>query len=200
MSEVFPRRNLSDEAEPWGREMESRVVTLEGIAAAAKSKVAGQNRTTASTLGDLTRQLDRLDALYRAIPKPAQTIGDNSGFGLSGGWQTIAVANVNVPYGTSHAEVFAMGSAFLTNTTGSLVGGSMRLVANGNASPAQPYATFSDVAGFHASITPGFSWRFPVAQGATVAIALQVNPLDAATWGAHASNYATVAGMVTFTG
>lgn len=200
MPDVFPRRNLSADAEPWGREVEKRIVDMEGVASAAKSGVAGQNRTTASTLGDLTRQLQRLDDLYRSIPKPAQATGTRTGFGLSGGWQTIAAVDVGVPQDATHTDIFVAGSAFLTNTTASLVGGSMRIVVGTEVSPAQPYGTYSDVGGFHASITPGYSWGMDVTPGGFFTVSLQVNPQDAATWGAHADNYATVAAMMTFTG
>lgn len=200
MPDVFPRRNLSADSEPWGREVEARIVTLEGVAASAKSNVAGQNRTTASSLSDLARQLNRLDVLYRSIPKPAQATGSSGGFGLSAGWGTIAEAKITVPDKAARADVFAMASGFLTYTSGSVVAGQMRLVAGGNASPGQPWATYSDAGGFHASITTGFTWSIPVTPGTLLSIALQVNPDNAATWGVNAANYATVAAMVTFTG
>lgn len=200
MTDVFPRRNLSSDSEPWGREVESRIVTLEGIAGAAKSGISGQNRTTAATLGDLSRQLARLDALYRSIPKPSQATWTATGFGLASGWQSIASVSIMVPDGSNSASIYASGSGFLTNTAGSVIAGSMRLVAGGNASTAQPWSTFSDVGGFHASITPSYSWTLSVTAGTPLNIGLQVNPADAATWGANTSNYATVAALVSFTG
>lgn len=65
MSDVFPRRNLPDDgkghsAEPWGREVEKRIVDNEGSLLSLQQSFQGQNRNTASSLGDLATQASNL--------------------------------------------------------------------------------------------------------------------------------------------
>lgn len=65
MSDVFPRRNLPDDgkghsAEPWGREVEKRIVGNESSLLSLQQSFQGQNRNTASSLGDLATQASNL--------------------------------------------------------------------------------------------------------------------------------------------
>lgn len=60
--DVFPRRNLPDDgkgasAEPWGREVETRIEGAEASIQSITQSLAGQNRSTASSLGDLASQV-----------------------------------------------------------------------------------------------------------------------------------------------
>lgn len=57
MSDVFPRRNLPDEAEPWGREHDKRVLSLESNVESIQRGLQGQNRNTASSLSNLGDQI-----------------------------------------------------------------------------------------------------------------------------------------------
>lgn len=65
MTDVFPRRNLPDDgkghsAEPWGREVEKRIVGAESSLETLQQSFSGQNRNTASSLGDLATQASNL--------------------------------------------------------------------------------------------------------------------------------------------
>lgn len=62
MTDVFPRRNLPDDgrgnsAEPWGREVEKRIIAVEDTSEALTQSLLGQNRSTASSLTDLAAQV-----------------------------------------------------------------------------------------------------------------------------------------------
>lgn len=57
MTDVFPRRNLPDEAEPWGREHDKRVIALETGLDSLQKGLQGQNRNTASSLASLGDQI-----------------------------------------------------------------------------------------------------------------------------------------------
>lgn len=195
---VFPRRNLSPEAEPWGREVELRTVSLESAVRSLTSDVAGQNRTGAATSGDLARKLQRLQVLLDSIPVTRQNSAEASGFGLSGGWQTIASATVQAPEDKNNAEVLAVATGRLESTSSSLVTGSARLAYPGGTTPEFPFAWFPGSGNFVAIFNPTFSWAQGVPPGSAISVSLQVNPDDAATWGPTARNYASVTVFATF--
>lgn len=60
MVDIFPRRNLPPQAEQWGREVESRVVSAESDIEAVQQALSGQNRNTASSLSVLAQQVSDL--------------------------------------------------------------------------------------------------------------------------------------------
>lgn len=60
MSDVFPRSNLPDEAVPWGRAHDERVISLEKGLGAVNQSVQGQNRNSASSLAVIARQIQKL--------------------------------------------------------------------------------------------------------------------------------------------
>lgn len=60
-NDVFPRRNLPDEAEMWGREHDKRVVAIEDQIIAVKQSLTGQNRNTASSLSVLGNQITAIE-------------------------------------------------------------------------------------------------------------------------------------------
>lgn len=55
--DVLPRRNLPDDAEPWGRNMETRTSDLRSDVTAIQQSLQGQNRNTASSLAVLGAQV-----------------------------------------------------------------------------------------------------------------------------------------------
>lgn len=57
MNDVFPRRNLPDDAEPWGREHDNRVLSLENTVDTIKNSLLGQNRNNASSVQVLADQV-----------------------------------------------------------------------------------------------------------------------------------------------
>lgn len=60
MPDVFPRRNLNPEAEPWGRAHDDRVLALESAVGIVGQSVQGQNRNTASSLSVIAQQLQTI--------------------------------------------------------------------------------------------------------------------------------------------
>lgn len=60
-NDVFPRRNLPDEAEMWGREHDTRVVAIENQIVAVRQSLTGQNRNTASSLSVIGDQLTAIE-------------------------------------------------------------------------------------------------------------------------------------------
>lgn len=59
--DVFPRRNLPDGAEPWGRAHDDRVLGLERDVQSLGQSLSGQNRNTASSLASLADQIRTLE-------------------------------------------------------------------------------------------------------------------------------------------
>lgn len=62
MNDVFPRRNLPDDAEPWGREHDRRVYALESGVSSLEAALQGQNRNNASSIQTLGEQVNDLGA------------------------------------------------------------------------------------------------------------------------------------------
>ncbi len=60
MTDVFPRRNLPDEAEQWGRAHDDRVISLEQSVASLQQSLSGQNRNSASSIQTLSTQVKDL--------------------------------------------------------------------------------------------------------------------------------------------
>lgn len=67
MSDVFPRRNLPDHAEMWGREVESRVTDVGGKVEIVGQQVQSLNRNTASSLSLLADQITKLEEAQEDI-------------------------------------------------------------------------------------------------------------------------------------
>lgn len=62
MSDVFPRRNLPDDADPWGRAHDDRVLSLETSIEVLNQSLLGQNRNSASSLETLADQVRAVEA------------------------------------------------------------------------------------------------------------------------------------------
>lgn len=60
MTDVFPRRNLPIEAEPWGRAHDERVIALEDGVTRLGQSLSGQNRNSASSIQTLADQVKDL--------------------------------------------------------------------------------------------------------------------------------------------
>lgn len=60
MPDVFPRRNLSPGAEPWGRAHDDRVLALESAMEIVSQSVQGQNRNSASSLAVIAKQIQKI--------------------------------------------------------------------------------------------------------------------------------------------
>lgn len=98
--DVFPRRSLPDEAEPWGRTVEDRLIALEKAVLAAEGSIQGLNRNIAATTSNLSDQIKSV-----VIPESMEIT--TSDFSLSGvsTWATVASVTVTPPPGTSNTIV-----------------------------------------------------------------------------------------------
>lgn len=67
MPDIFPRRNLPNDAEQWGRAHDERVLSVEGQIETIRQSLSGQNRNTASSLESLANQLRSIEAQQDAI-------------------------------------------------------------------------------------------------------------------------------------
>lgn len=199
--DVFPRRNLGP-GEEWGREMEERVIDTENILGSLSQVVQGGNRTSASSLGDIGRQIQELQALYRSIPKVTQATVSSSGFGLAGGWQTVCTGSIPVPANMNRVEVALYGVVWMRATLGAqtLVQAWSRVVIAGNQGPS--FITSADAydPGLGATNAPQHSLEFAVVPGSTFNIALQVLPADPAAFPYSGDNYAVITALSSFTG
>lgn len=139
MSDVFPRRNLPEEAEPWGRAHDQRVLALEDGFTRLGQSLSGQNRNSASSIQTLADQVKDLvgrvgysalsaDSLTWATPTTTPyTFGPSLTFTLSGprvvSIQTsvTGVASVLATNATTSAFAMLRGAIFVN---GSVVAGS----------------------------------------------------------------------------
>lgn len=62
ITDVFPRRNLPGDAEPWGRELENSARSQSYRLANLREAARGSNRATAGQFGVLGRQIDGVAA------------------------------------------------------------------------------------------------------------------------------------------
>lgn len=67
MADVYPRRNLPDEAEQWGRDVEGRVTGLGTSVQIVGQEVQSLNRNTASSLSVIAKQITELEQAQAAI-------------------------------------------------------------------------------------------------------------------------------------
>jgi len=67
MPDVFPRRNLPDLAEQWGRDVEGRVLNLDTSIQIVGQEVQSLNRNTASSLSVIANQITQLEQAQAAI-------------------------------------------------------------------------------------------------------------------------------------
>lgn len=74
MADVFPRRNLPDLAEQWGREVETRVSSLNTGVEIVGQQVQSLNRNTASSLALLADQITKLEEAQEAIEEAQRDI------------------------------------------------------------------------------------------------------------------------------
>lgn len=67
MADVYPRRNLPGEAEEWGRTVETRTDENSNALESLALSVAGQNRSTASSLEAIAAQLTAIQSVQTSI-------------------------------------------------------------------------------------------------------------------------------------
>jgi hypothetical protein len=199
-TDVFPRRNLGGESEEWGREVEARVRAVEYAILGQQQNLSGANRTSASSLQELSRQLQALENLVNAIPKVVQSSQTSTGFGLGSGWNTIVSASITVPANVSTGTISANGSALLVSpSTSTVVTSRSRLVVAGTAQGEIPNAWYPGSGDFRSIAVPSAARSFSVSPGSTITVSFQANPDDPASYPSNPSSYAVLSLIGTFT-
>lgn len=84
-SDVFPRRNLPGDAEPWGRAIEGRVVGTEKALESANQFLAADNRAFASQAALLSAQINRIaeSSIYVVTTR---TVTNTTGLNYTSSW------------------------------------------------------------------------------------------------------------------
>jgi uncharacterized coiled-coil protein SlyX len=199
-TDVFPRRNLPGEAEEWGREVEDRVRRVEYALAGQQQGLSSANRTSASSLQELSRQLQQLQTLFDSIPKVVQSSQTATGFGLGSGWNTIVSTSITVPSGVTTGTISANGSALLVSpSTSTVVTSRSRLVVAGTAQGEIPNAWYPGSGDFRSIAVPSAARSFSVTPGSTITVSFQANPDDPASYPSNPSSYAVLSLIGTFT-
>lgn len=195
MVDSFPRRNLSPESEEWGREVETRVNTLQALADGLLNSTGGLNRTSASTLGELSFQLSELERLYQTIPRNQAATSHSSGFAVGAGWTTVTKLTLSDSE-ASHGNVVAVVGGLLVSGAGSsLVGTESRLLLNGStASPIYPGAYFPNTL-WYTPLLPTFAWEFT---GNSATVEYQIRAEDAAMYPAGTASQVSLSLSATF--
>lgn len=191
--DVFPRRNLPDEAEEWGREVETRISNAELASSVSGKSISGLNRTTASSLDTLAYQVGEIKRLQDSIPVAQQRTAQATNFGLpSSGWNTIATTSFVVS-GDGYLSVTAVASGQLVSSTGpGLKTCEYRLVAGSDASAvidglfASPSGTWVN------NFMVTWAWGISPPANSAVNISLQARPADTSSWGAGSGSYAVL--------
>lgn len=208
-NDVFPRRNLPGDADAWGRVIEDNIRDLKRAFLGQKENVKSDNRATASTFQELSRQVVRIgealedvQAGLRAIPKPVQSLASEANFGLSGGWNTVASTSITVPEGVTFASIAAYGSGqVVSETTTSNVETQYRVVVPGiGAQPAAPGPWAVGYGDFRTILLPSYAWNASVTPGQVLTAQFQVQPEDASAYPPNSKSYAVITLRAIFTG
>ncbi len=207
--DVFPRRNLPGEAEEWGRKVEDRIRGLEVLSQGQQTNLQSENRSSASSLQELSRQIlklranqEALDAALRAVPRTVQSTNQTSGFGLSGGWNTVVTASITVPENMYTCRLLVIGSGqVVTATTTQNVESSYRLNVPGvGISPEAPGPWATGYGDFRTVLTPSYGWTFNTSPGQVITAQFQVQPTDGGAYPSNNNSYAVLSALATFTG
>lgn len=204
VGDIFPPANLPPEAGEWRRAIEQRIINAEYGGVVAETDISAQNRTSAAGFADLSRQVQRvnqayvqLEAVVLALPVPMVRSGGANGFGLGGGWQTVASATVTPPSGKPNCTITAFGSAFLRASGGASYVLRSRVVIAG--SVGAEFLSSNAASGFtEATVGPTHGRTFSTTSAFTVDIQFQAD--NPGSYSANGENYAVIVADATFTG
>lgn len=208
-NDVFPRRNLPGEAEAWGRVVEERVRNVEYGLIGNRTGLQSENRASASSLQEISRQIVQLqanqaalDAAIKATPRTVQSTNQSSGYGLGGGWNTVVSTTVTVPAGMTQCKLLVVGSGqVVTATTTQNVENAYRVNVPGlGPAPAAPGPWTVGYGDFRTVLTPAYGWNFPVSPGQVITAEFQVVPYDETAYPPNGNSYAVITALATFTG
>lgn len=195
--DVFPPYNLPDEAVPWGREVQKRVIAGEDSEVQLTQKVDNGLRATAGQLSALADQINGLSDVINALPVTITETSQFTGGGLTGSYTTVASVTIPAPTGKASASVTAIGNAaYLDTVTGGLTTSYMRILINGVVS--LDFAASKDAGATQVNnvLSGTYSTRLLSPLGVTVD--LQARGLNGSAFPPSFSNYANLTALVTF--
>lgn len=193
MVDMFPPRGMPGQvAENWARVSENRTMALETGLRALEQASAGDNRSLASQIAQLTN-------LVNSMPLSSATGARATGFGISGSYATYVSANLTVPSGKTTMNVMCIGSgAVLDTTTGGLTTAYGRCVIGAAAGGEFPAAKDAGVSQVNNIITASHTGTFPVVPGTVITVAFQMYGLSPTAFAARPSNFAQIAVQAVF--
>lgn len=167
---VFPPRNLGRLADPWGREVEERLLRLRRASEAGGRYLKGQNRYSASSLGLIAQRLQalregglqleqaalELQENLEAVPIVRQAYNYSNNFSVpTSGWTTRSTASLTVPEGKTRASIIVAGQSRLWDTGQDTPGGSLIWPFNPNTDVTSEYGPRNLTGNFHEGIDFG---------------------------------------------
>lgn len=195
MTDVFPRRNLPPDAENWGREFERRTVDTEKEVKSLDQSLQGLNRSTASSLQTLARQI-------KQIPITDVAGIRRDGFAVGSSFATLTSLDIESKPNRT-ASIFFTAEAGAEAVTGvSVTDLFMRVVVNGQARPDvyMPFAGFGGSTGGGNRSAGVTSESIQAREDQNITIQLQMRSSDPSLTPTRASNYATIYAMVVYSG
>lgn len=203
-TDIFPPFNLPNEAIPWGRVVQRRVVEGEISEGQLAQKVDNGLRATSGQLTSLSRQVNSLaeviqtlSGVIASLPISLTESSRTSGGGLSGSWATVASTEIAYPEGKTQASVTAIGNAAYLDTLSSGATSSyLRIVINGGTSP--EFAASKDAGATRVNNVLSGTHSRNLSGGSSVTVSLQAYGLNGSAFPPSPSNYANLTTLITF--
>ena len=199
MTDVFPRRNLSPDAEEWGREVENRIYQVENRTAGADQTLLGLSRSSSATLDNLALQIAQVEQLYNSLPVSVQRSASISDFAVpnGGAWNTLATITL-MPQSTGTYLITTVSSGQLrAGGTSTLATADYRFITgSGAVSPVATGLWADPPGGSVNNFLINWGWSI-TSTGSPVSISLQARPGN--PWPAGTGSYAVITLYGTFT-
>lgn len=180
--DVYPPRNLPGSSEEWGRVVETRVDSNSEGLQGVRDSLQGLNRSTASSLQELARQI-------QALPVTATNTVTDKGFAGAGAMTVRLTMTLTVPPGKSQATVFAVGNAAVVDTggTGGLPVAYMDLQIDGETSPQYSASKDHGATAINNVLSGAFSRT--VGGKSSIVVNLRIGSTNASAYPAMPGNY-----------
>lgn len=206
--DAFPPSNLGPPAQPWRREVEQRIVSLENGEVSQSQSLDGLNRSSAASLETLSlqvvaldEQVERVDLLFSQLSHPRQNTRVVSNFAVPTFSYDAASVTVDSPV-TGSVSVMAVASGHLISTPGNpgSVQGSIRLGWGSSWSPytSGDYQSPSGV--WRLGLFSSWGWTAPVMEGDNVEIEAELAVNDPSTWPAGTGSHLSLTVFAVFQG
>lgn len=193
MVDIFPPRGMPGAvAENWARASESRTIALENGLKALEQASAGDNRSLASQIAQLTN-------IINSMPLPGVAGTRATGFGITGSYATYATVTLPVPNGKTTMNAMCIGSgAVLDATTGGLTTAYGRCIIGASTGGEFPAAKDAGVSQVNNIITASHTGSFAVTPGSLITVSFQMYGLSPTAFPARPSNFAQIAVQAVF--